>query len=208
MTINIEKLAWKKMNGLIPTIIQHANTGVVLMLGYMTLETLKQTIETKQVTFYSRSKNRPWVKGETSGNVLVLSEITSDCDGDALLILADPKGSTCHTGSQSCFGDACQTMFGFIEQLTTLIADRNTKRPPNSYTTSLFDAGIKRIAQKVSEEGVEVALAAIKESYPNELCQESADLFFHWLVLLEAKNFNIFDVLKTLRKRYKKSESS
>jgi phosphoribosyl-AMP cyclohydrolase / phosphoribosyl-ATP pyrophosphohydrolase len=198
---NLNKLAWDKMKGLIPVIIQHVKTGAILMLGYMTQETLQTTIETRYVTFYSRSKNRPWQKGETSGHKLIVSEIISDCDQDALLILVEPQGPTCHTGLESCFGDESRSELNFISNLCELIADRNKKRPPGSYVTQLLDSGIKRIAQKVGEEGVEVALAAVDESDEVELCEEMADLIFHMLVLLEARQLSFFDVLKVLKSR-------
>lgn len=197
-TSDFSTLAWKKMDGLIPAIIQHAKTGAVLMLGYMTSETLQTTIETKRVTFYSRSKNRSWVKGEVSGHQLVVSEILSDCDGDALLIFVEPQGPTCHNGSESCFGDDVRSELNIIPMLCALIADRHQKRPSGSYVAELFNSGVKRIAQKVGEEGVEVALAAVSDE---ELCEEMADLLFHMLVLLEAKQLSFFEVVRVLRER-------
>src|SRR3990167_4902870 len=161
---NTADLAWDKMNGLIPAIIQDAKSSDILMLGYMNKEALAQTIETELVTFFSRSKNRLWIKGETSNNKLKLISITSDCDNDALLILADPAGPTCHTGEIACFKEIDKTNWGFIASLEKTISDRNQLRPQDSYTTSLFDAGLSRIAQKVGEEGIEVVLAAIEKS--------------------------------------------
>lgn len=198
---DFSELAWDKMHGLIPAIIQNAQTGAVLMLGYMSEETLQITIDTGRVTFYSRSKNRPWIKGETSGHYLNVSHITADCDGDSLLIFAEPAGPTCHKGSESCFGDVFQSDLAFIAQLNRLIASRNKQRPANSYVANLFEAGVKRMAQKVGEEAVEVALAAVAEDKKGEFCEESADLFFHWLVLLESKQMNIFNVIEVLKKR-------
>jgi phosphoribosyl-AMP cyclohydrolase / phosphoribosyl-ATP pyrophosphohydrolase len=191
-------LAWEKMAGLIPAIIQNAKTGTVLMLGYMTRETLQTTIETKYVTFFSRSKKRSWMKGETSGHQLVVSEIVPDCDGDALLIFVEPQGPTCHNGSESCFGDNVRSELNIIPMLCALIADRHQKRPSKSYVTELFNSGVKRIAQKVGEEGVEVALAAVTDE---KLCEEMTDLLFHMLVLLEAKQLSFWEVTKVLRER-------
>jgi phosphoribosyl-ATP pyrophosphohydrolase/phosphoribosyl-AMP cyclohydrolase len=202
-SIDVSTLAWDKMNGLIPAIIQNSQTGVVLMLGYMSRETLQMTIDTQRVTFYSRSKNRPWVKGETSGHYLKVSYITADCDFDTLLIFVDPVGSTCHEGSESCFGDSFQSDLAFIAQLTAVMVSRNKQRPANSYTADLFNMGVKRIAQKVGEEAVEVALAAVAEDKKGEFYEESADLLFHWLVLLESKQSNIFNVLEVLKKRHR-----
>lgn len=203
---NCDTLAWDKMKGLIPVIIQHVKTGTVLMLGYMTQETLQKTIETGYATFYSRSKNRPWTKGETSGHKLMVSEIISDCDNDALLILAEPQGPTCHTGLESCFGNELRSELSFISQLCDLIADRNQNRPANSYVTQLLNSGMGRMAQKVGEEGVEVALAAVDKDSQVALCEEAADLVFHLLVLLEAKKLSFFDVLKILKRRHSPSK--
>lgn len=193
-------LAWDKMNNLIPVIVQDAQSSAILMLGYMNKEALAQTIETKFVTFFSRSKNRLWVKGETSNNKLKLVSIASDCDNDALLILADPAGPTCHTGDIACFKEIDKTNWGFIASLEKTISDRNKLRPQDSYTTSLFDAGLSRIAQKVGEEGIEVVLAAIEKN-DADFCGEVADLLFHLLVLLKARNLGLSDVIKVLKMR-------
>jgi len=195
--IDIEKLAWDKMSGLLPAIIQDEKTCQVLMMGYMNREALNQTVETKQVTFYSRSKERLWIKGETSGNFLKLKSITEDCDGDSLLLFCEPAGPTCHKGTTSCFCEAEVTPTIFFEKLQQLIKRRNSNRPENSYTSELFDSGIKRIAQKVGEEGVEVALAAVCET-KEKLCAESADLIYHLLVLLEASDLSWRDVIEKL----------
>jgi len=204
MTIDIEKLDFAKGDGLIPTIIQDANTLRILMLGYMNKEALRLTKETKLVTFFSRSKNRLWKKGETSGNVLHVKEIKTDCDNDALLIFADPKGATCHTGSISCFtsyGKKEKTNLSIIADLEKIINERYNSPKEESYTTSLFNSGLPRIAQKVGEEGVEVALASVtdKENLP----LESADLIYHLLVLLKVSDMSLNDVLKILDQRFK-----
>ena len=160
--INSENLAWEKGNGLLPAIIQDVNTGQVLMLGYMNADALAKTVDTKKVTFYSRSKDRLWTKGETSGNWLDFVGAEMDCDADTILIQAQPQGPACHTGSQTCFNDHVASSIAFLDQLSALIAARRRAMPENSYTTSLFRDGVARIAQKVGEEGVELALARMK----------------------------------------------
>jgi phosphoribosyl-ATP pyrophosphohydrolase/phosphoribosyl-AMP cyclohydrolase len=196
----LDELAWDKMQGLLPAIVQDASTGTVLMLGYMNREALQLTVDTQWVTFFSRSKNKLWLKGETSGNKLQLVNITADCDKDTLLILANPTGPVCHTGSPTCFTDVQQTDWEFLQQLEKTIAARQQQHPENSYTAKLFDAGIKRIAQKVGEEGVEVAIAALAED-DGKLSEECADLLFHLLVLLRARNLNMAAVIRALRLR-------
>lgn len=200
MNFIVEELAWEKLNGLIPAVVQNAATGSVLMVGYMNEEALQKTIETKAVTFFSRSKQRLWTKGEISGNKLELVDIYSDCDNDTLLILANPIGPTCHKTTNTCFDDLNQTDWDFIQSLEKIIQARNTSRTENSYTTSLFNAGISRIAQKVGEEGVEVVLAAIEKD-DDELCAEVADLLFHVLVLLNARKLTISNVINVLKAR-------
>ncbi len=197
----IEELDFEKMNGLIPAIIQHADTGKVLMLGFMNKEALQQTIETQNVVFFSRSKNRLWKKGETSGNVLNVQSIGYDCDKDTVLILAHPQGATCHTGSESCFGDLESPSIAFLPELERVIATRKLGDPNLSYTASLYQSGIKRIAQKVGEEGVEVALAATVKDY-EELKNESADLLYHLLVLLNSSALSLKDVIDVLKSRH------
>ncbi|HVV68431.1 MAG TPA: bifunctional phosphoribosyl-AMP cyclohydrolase/phosphoribosyl-ATP diphosphatase HisIE [Gammaproteobacteria bacterium] len=194
-----DDLAWDKMQGLLPAIVQDVHSGSVLMLGYMNRAALQRTLDTKWVTFFSRSKNALWLKGETSGNKLQLVSITTDCDQDTLLILANPTGPVCHTGSLSCFGEQ-QTDWEFLKQLEATIAARQQQRPENSYTAQLFAAGIKRMAQKVGEEGVEVAIAALAEE-DSKFCEEGADLLFHLLVLLRARNLNLAAVIAALRTR-------
>ena len=203
MKININEIAWEKNKGLIPVIIQHAITSEVLMLCFMNQEALQQTLATHRVTFYSRSKNRLWMKGETSGNVLELINIFLDCDKDTLLIIAKPSGPVCHTGDLTCFGEKNKTDWGFIQELEKMIADRGSSTKEDSYTYQLLHAGISRIAQKIGEEGVEVALAAIEKN-DEECCAEIADLFFHILVLLYARKLNISDVIDILKARREK----
>lgn len=196
--MNIDNLAWDKMDGLLPAIVQDASTGEVRMLGYMNRDALAATIETGKVTFYSRSKQRLWVKGETSGNVLETVSVAADCDDDALLVTARPKGPTCHKGSASCFGDEAVQGTGFLAALGAIVAERATASAEESYTRRLLDKGIKRIAQKVGEEGVETALAATAGD-PAEVHSETADLLYHLTVLLEASGSDwqaVMDVLK------------
>lgn len=198
-------LDWEKMEGLIPAIVQHAQSGDVLMLGYMNEEALSQTVSTREVTFFSRSKQRLWRKGETSGNSMVVQAIRTDCDHDTLLIQVLPKGPTCHLGYPSCFHPPVVSDLGFLKTLITLISDRAaTEADPTRYTTQLLNEGVERCAQKVGEEAVEAVIAAIGKK-PNELINETADLLFHLLVLLQACNSDFFDVIKCLKKRHQDS---
>lgn len=197
----INQLDWQKVDNLMPVIIQHAISGDVLMLGYMNQEALNHTLATKKVTFYSRTKGRLWTKGETSGNFLNVVNIATDCDNDTLLILADPIGATCHTGTNSCF-TAIQSDWGFLFELEQLLASRKSADPASSYTAKLYHDGTKRIAQKVGEEGVETALAATVLDR-EELKNESADLVYHLLVLLQDQNLNLSDVISILKSRHK-----
>jgi phosphoribosyl-ATP pyrophosphohydrolase/phosphoribosyl-AMP cyclohydrolase len=200
----LQKIDWQKSAGLVAAIVQDAMTDRVLMLGYMNQEALNQTLETGLVTFYSRSKKRLWTKGETSGNSLTLRSIQVDCDGDALLVKAVPAGVTCHTGRASCFDDAVATRgLGFLGQLESIIEDRLTKQPVDSYTVKLAQQGLSRIAQKVGEEGVEVALAALQED-PDKVIGEVSDLLFHVLVLLRFKDIELAAVVGELRARHTK----
>ena len=195
------RLDWNKGDGLISAIVQHWRDGRVLMLGYMNRAALESTLASGKVTFYSRSKQRLWTKGETSGNTLELKAIHADCDNDALLVQAAPNGPTCHLGTESCFGDDSSHALAFLGQLDALIARRHTELPEGSYTTSLFDAGVRRIAQKVGEEGVETALAAVGED-DAALVGEAADLLYHLFVLLRARNLGLSDVEAQLRERH------
>ena len=194
-------LDWDKSGGLVPAIVQDARSGAVLMLGYMNRDALAATLQSGKVTFFSRSKNRLWTKGENSGHWLRLTAIHADCDRDSLLVSAVPAGPTCHRGTQSCFGDASAPPLGFLGKLDALIDARERQRPADSYTTELFDAGIRRIAQKVGEEGVEVALAAASGD-DAELLGESTDLLFHLSVLLRARGKSLADVAAVLAARH------
>ncbi len=192
---------FEKNGGLIPAIVQDEYSLEVLMLGYMNREALEATLHTGKVTFFSRSKNRLWVKGETSGNFLNLISITDDCDQDTLLIRAVPLGSVCHTGSRTCFGESFEG--SFLRKLEATIRERKELMPENSYATRLFNSGINKIAQKVGEEAVELVIEALGEDRDN-LLNEAADLLFHTLVLLHAKGVNLRDVEAVLDERSKK----
>ncbi|MBK2094839.1 bifunctional phosphoribosyl-AMP cyclohydrolase/phosphoribosyl-ATP diphosphatase HisIE [Francisella philomiragia] len=198
----IESIAWQKMDNLVPAIIQSAIDNSVLMLGYMSKESLTKTLEIGKVTFYSRSKKRLWTKGEESGNFLELKDITVDCDNDSILIKAIPYGPTCHTGSKSCFtkNEENSSLY-IIDKLEKLIAERKDYLPENSYLTSLFKKGLPRIAQKVGEEGVEVVIAAMKQDSEDELISETADLLFHLLVLLREKGISLEQICQKLVSR-------
>jgi phosphoribosyl-ATP pyrophosphohydrolase/phosphoribosyl-AMP cyclohydrolase len=200
-TNDFSRLDWAKSGGLLPAIVQHWLTGEVLMLGYMNADALAQTQAIGKVTFYSRSKQRLWTKGESSGHALVLKSIRVDCDADTLLVQADPRGPTCHLGTTSCFGDEVRPPLGFLAELDTLVASRKAELPEGSYTTQLFNSGTRRIAQKVGEEGVEAALAAVTQG-DDELLGEAADLIFHLTVLLRARGFGLADVTRVLLKRH------
>ena len=195
--LDIESLAWEKQSGLLPAIVQDADSRRVLMLGYMSREALARTIESGQVTFYSRSKQRLWTKGESSGHVLTLVGLETDCDNDTVLVQARPQGPTCHLGTVSCFPNAPGDVLG---DLDALIAKRAIDLPAGSYTTKLFESGIKRIAQKVGEEGLETALAAVVED-DDALLGEAADLLYHLVVLLRARGLDLDAVKRTLAKR-------
>ncbi|MDR0588034.1 MAG: bifunctional phosphoribosyl-AMP cyclohydrolase/phosphoribosyl-ATP diphosphatase HisIE [Burkholderiales bacterium] len=195
-----EKLDWSKGEGLLPVIVQHAVSGEVLMLGYMNEEALDQTQKTGKVTFFSRSKNRLWVKGETTGHFLNLVSLTPDCDADTLLCLALPEGPTCHTGTSSCFSPTIP-VYSFLYGLEQILEARKTADPESSYTAKLYQKGTKRIAQKVGEEGVETALAAMARD-TDELTNESADLIYHLLVLLQDQNLNLAAVIQCLNDRH------
>jgi phosphoribosyl-ATP pyrophosphohydrolase/phosphoribosyl-AMP cyclohydrolase len=200
------RLDWAKGDGLLPAIVQHWLTGEVLMLGYITAAAGAETQRSGHVTFYSRSKQRLWTKGESSGHVLVLKSVRIDCDADSLLIQADPRGPTCHTGTSSCFGDRADVRppLGFLAELDALVAQRHAERPEGSYTTRLFDGGIRRIAQKVGEEGVETALAAVAQG-DDELLGEAADLLFHLTVALRARGLSLADAADVLATRHRQA---
>ncbi|HGM5488628.1 TPA: bifunctional phosphoribosyl-AMP cyclohydrolase/phosphoribosyl-ATP diphosphatase HisIE [Serratia fonticola] len=196
------KLDWAKTDNLLPAIVQHAISGEVLMLGYMDQAALKITEQTGKVTFFSRTKQRLWTKGESSGNFLNVVSITPDCDNDTLLILANPIGPTCHLGNDSCFHPASSD-WGFLYQLEQLLASRKTASPDSSYTAKLYASGTKRIAQKVGEEGVETALAATVNDR-EELTNEASDLIYHLLVLLQDQELDLSKVIGRLRERHEK----
>ncbi len=193
----------KNTDGLIPAIIQDSSTKNVLMLGYMNEEAYQKTLETKKVTFFSRTKKRLWTKGEESGNFLILVEIKNDCDNDTLLISVNPVGPTCHKGSDTCWNEENKQEFGFLTQLEAVITDRKENQENSkSYVSSLFRSGINKVAQKVGEEAVEVVIEA-KDDNEDLFLNESADLLFHYLILLQAKGFKLNDIVEVLKGRHK-----
>lgn len=193
----------KNTDGLIPAIIQDAGTKNVLMLGYMNQEAFDKTQETKKVTFFSRTKQRLWTKGEESGNFLNLVSIKNDCDNDTLLIAVNPVGPTCHTGSDTCWNEENTSNFGFLSELENTIAERRKSNDSSSsYVASLFEKGINKIAQKVGEEAIETVIEA-KDDNDELFLYESADLLFHYLILLQAKGFTLKDIETELKKRKK-----
>lgn len=197
----LSQLDWEKTDGMMPAIVQHAVSGEVLMHGYMNQQALTTTLTSGKVTFWSRTKQRLWTKGETSQHFLHVVSITPDCDNDTLLILAQPAGATCHLGTSSCFSPAA-TDWTFLYQLEQILAERKHADPESSYTARLYASGTKRIAQKVGEEGVETALAATVNDR-EELTNEAADLVYHLLVLLQDQNLNLSAVIDNLRQRHK-----
>jgi len=201
-------LAWQKGDGLLPAIVQHASTGAVLMLGYMNRETLRETLDCGRVVFYSRSRGGRWLKGETSGHYLDVVSVSSDCDSDTLLILADPQGPTCHLGTTTCFADQSPTDaqgLAFLAELERVVAQRIADKPEGSYTARLFAEGPTRLAQKLGEEGVEVALAGVAED-DSKLLSESADLIFHLVLLLKSRNLSLAQVVQELASRHSPRE--
>lgn len=205
-----ESLDWSKGDGLVPAIVQDADSLRVLMLGYMDREALRKTLETRQVTFYSRSRQQLWTKGETSGHVLELVGVGTDCDSDALLVSARPHGPTCHLLRESCFDGApagasvatpAAGEVAFLGELDALVARRAQERPSDSYTTRLFESGVRRIAQKVGEEGVETALAGVVQS-DDQLLGEAADLVYHLTVLLHARGLSLAQATEVLQRRH------
>lgn len=199
-----DSLSFEKQSGLLPAIVQDANTGAVLMLGYMNREALQITFERRRVVFFSRSKQRLWMKGETSGHYLDLVEVRTDCDRDTLLITARPNGPACHVGTKTCFGDESATSgtgLAFLSQLEAVIEQRIAQSPEGSYTARLYAQGPRRIAQKVGEEGLEVALAAVVET-DDKVIAESADLLYHLLVLLKSRGVPLTRVITELESRH------
>ena len=200
----IERLDWSKGDGLLPAIVQDARNGRVLMLGYMNPETLQETLEGGRVVFFSRSRGGRWLKGEVSGHFLELVQVSTDCDSDALLVLVNPIGPTCHLGTVSCFDAARPTdaqQLGFLGILEKTIAHRMAEQPEGSYTARLVAQGPSRIAQKVGEEGLETALAAVTRDDAG-VVSESADLLYHLLVLLKSRNLSLTDVARELQSRH------
>ncbi|WP_112477865.1 bifunctional phosphoribosyl-AMP cyclohydrolase/phosphoribosyl-ATP diphosphatase HisIE [Vibrio variabilis] len=199
-----QRIDWEKVDGMVPAIVQDFQSSQVLMMGYMNPAALEKTLDTEQVTFFSRTKSRLWTKGETSGNVLQLKNISLDCDNDTLLVKVDPIGPTCHTGTTTCFdGDPQEeSQMVWLHQLEQLLAARKDADPESSYTASLYARGTKRISQKVGEEGVEVALAATSGD-KDELVCESADLIYHLMVLLQDQGLSMNDVVNKLKERHK-----
>lgn len=192
----------KDKDGLVPAIIQDAQTRNVLMLGYMNEEAYRKTLDTKKVTFFSRSKKKLWTKGEQSGNFLKLVDLKVDCDNDTLLVFVEPVGPTCHTGTDTCWGEKNDETPGFLGELEKIISERKSNPDnQNSYVASLFRSGINKIAQKVGEEAVEVVIEA-KDEDEELFLNESADLLFHYLILLQAKGYSLKDVIKVLKGRH------
>ena len=195
-------LDFEKMGGLIPAIVQDNNTNKVLMLGFMNEEALEQTLSSGKVTFFSRTKNRLWMKGETSGNTLSVVSITPDCDNDTLLIKAIPAGPVCHLGTDTCFGEKNEEDIMFLKYLQNFIERRRHEMPEGSYTTTLFQKGINRMAQKVGEEAVETVIEATNGT-EDRLIYEASDLIYHLIVLLTSKGLRIDDLARDLKKRHK-----
>jgi phosphoribosyl-ATP pyrophosphohydrolase/phosphoribosyl-AMP cyclohydrolase len=193
----------KNNNGLVPAIIQDAKTNKVLMLGYMNAEAFEKTTATNKVTFFSRTKNRLWTKGEESGHFLNVVSIKNDCDNDTLLIQVNPVGPTCHTGSDTCWNDVNEQSFGFLSELENVITSRRENADSQkSYVASLFEKGINKIAQKVGEEAVEIVIEA-KDNNDDLFLNEGADLLFHYLILLQAKGYTLKDIVSVLEGRHK-----
>ena len=204
--MKIEQVDFTKGDGLVPAIVQDADSGAVLMMAYMNREALQQTLARKRAVFYSRSKQRLWEKGESSGHTLDVVDVLADCDNDTLLVTARPRGPACHNGTLTCFGDApraAATAIGFLAKLEDVIAQRASEKPDASYTAKLLAKGINKVAQKVGEEGVETALAGVNES-DEKLVEESADLVYHLLVLLRARGLKLEQVVRQLEARHRK----
>ena len=206
MTLDIASVDFDKGEGLVPAIVQDAATGAVLMLAYMNREALEQTLARRRAVFYSRTKQRLWEKGETTGHTLDVVDVVPDCDNDTVLVTANPRGPACHNGTLTCFGDeprAASTGISFLARLESVIAQRAAEKPEASYTARLLDKGIARVAQKVGEEGVELALAGVNEP-EQKVVGEAADLLFHILVLLRARGIALRDVVRELESRHSK----
>jgi phosphoribosyl-ATP pyrophosphohydrolase/phosphoribosyl-AMP cyclohydrolase len=206
VSIDIEKVDFAKAGGLVPAVVQDADTGAVLMLAYMNREALQQTLARGRAVFYSRSKQRLWEKGETTGHTLDLVDVALDCDADTLLVMARPRGPACHNGTLTCFGDEARSAaagIAFLAKLEAVVAQRATEKPDASYTAKLLAKGLNKVAQKVGEEGVETALAGVNES-EQKLVEEAADLLFHTLVLLRARGIPLGRVVGELEARHRR----
>ena len=206
MSFDVNKVDFAKGDGLVPAIVQDAESGAVLMMAYMNREALDETLKRRRAVFFSRSKQRLWEKGETTGHTLDLVDVALDCDADTLLVTARPRGPACHNGTLTCFGDeprAAATSIAFLAKLEAVVAQRATEKPDASYTAKLLAKGINKVAQKVGEEGVETALAGVNES-EQKVVEESADLLFHLLVLLQARKVPLSAVVTELERRHRK----
>ncbi len=206
MSFDISSVNFDKGGGLVPAIVQDADTGAVLMLAYMNRDALQKTLSRRRAVFFSRSKQRLWEKGESSGHTLDVVDVMTDCDHDTLLVTARPRGPACHLGTLTCFGDeshSAATDVAFLAKLEGVVAERAAEKPDDSYTAKLLARGINKVAQKVGEEGVETALAGVNES-DEKLAEESADLLFHLLVLLRARGVPLATVVRTLEGRHRK----
>jgi phosphoribosyl-AMP cyclohydrolase / phosphoribosyl-ATP pyrophosphohydrolase len=206
VSLDASQVDFAKGDGLVPAIVQDVDTGAVLMMAYMNREALEQTLERKRAVFFSRSKQRLWEKGETTGHTLDVIDVALDCDSDTLLVTARPRGPACHNGTLTCFGDeprTAATSISFLAKLESVITQRAAEKPDSSYTAKLLAKGINKVAQKVGEEGVETALAGVNES-EQKLVEESADLLFHLLVLLRARGVPLREVVNELEKRHQK----
>ncbi|TYK64587.1 bifunctional phosphoribosyl-AMP cyclohydrolase/phosphoribosyl-ATP diphosphatase HisIE [Colwellia echini] len=200
---NVQDLAWEKMDNLLPAIIQDAATGAVLMQGFMDIEALTATLNTSKATFFSRSKQRLWMKGESSGNTLDVTQVLADCDQDCLLIAANPNGPTCHLNTTSCFPEEQISQQNFLSHLERFVNKRANDPIEESYTARLLSRGTNKVAQKVGEEGVEVVIAALAET-KDDFLGECADLFYHTLVLLKDQKIELAEVMEVLQKRHNK----
>jgi len=203
-SIDFARIDFEKGGGLVPAIVQDADSGAVLMMAYMNREALEQTLARGRAVFFSRSKQRIWEKGETTGHTLDVVNVVADCDNDTLLVTARPRGPTCHNGTLTCFGDeprAAVTPIAFLAKLEAVIAQRATEKPEASYTARLLEKGVNRVAQKVGEEGVELALAGAAQG-DDKVIEESADLLFHMLVLLRARGVTLAQVVRQLESRH------
>ncbi len=203
--VDVARVDFAKADGLVPAIVQDASSGAVLMLGYMNREALEQTLARKRAVFFSRSKQRLWEKGETTGHTLEVVDVALDCDNDTVLVTAHPRGPACHNGTLTCFGDeprSAMQSLAFLARLEGIIGQRASDRPESSYTAKLLGKGINKVAQKVGEEGVETALAAATES-DDKVVEESADLLFHLLVLLRARGLTLAQVVAKLESRHR-----